>query len=151
MPTTGDLIINLILVDHAGMVKILENAVEANPETTFIACHYANCSYDLQILGNLFDKYSNLYADIGARFGEVAPIPRYVKKFFERYQDRLLYGTDMGMSKEMYQVTFRILESEDEHFYDRFSYHWALNGLGLNHQTLKKVYNQNASEILNLP
>lgn len=139
------------IVDHAGMVKILENAVAANPGTTFIACHYANCSYDLQILGDMFDKYSNLYADIAARFGEVAPIPRHAKKFFERYQDRLLYGTDMGMNKDMYQGTFRILESEDEHFYDRSSYHWALNGFGLSPQALEKVYSQNARKILDIP
>ena len=63
----------------------------------------------------------------------------------------MVYGTDMGTNKEMYQVTFRILESEDEHFYDRFGYHWPLNGLGISAQTLEKVYNQNARKILDLP
>ncbi|GJM29866.1 MAG: hypothetical protein DHS20C17_25010 [Cyclobacteriaceae bacterium] len=137
------------IVDHEGMIRILENAVGANPETTFIACHYANCSYDLQILARMFDKYPNLMADIAGRFGEVAPIPRFVKKFFETYQDRLVYGTDMGMDKEMYHETFRILESEDEHFYNkRFEYHWPLNGIGLSSQTLDKIYNTNARVIL---
>src|SRR5690606_23348019 len=87
------------IVDHPGMIKILENAVRDHPGTTFIACHYANSSYDLDILGELFDKYSNLYADISARFAETAPIPRTVKKFYDRYADKLVYGTDMGMSE----------------------------------------------------
>lgn len=138
------------IVDHAGMINILENAVKKHPETNFIACHYANCSYDLSILGNLLDQYPNLYADIAARFAETATIPRHVNKFFEKYQDRLVYGSDMGMDKEMYKVTFRILETEDEHFYEHklFSYHWPLNGYALSDKVLKKVYRDNALKLL---
>jgi len=139
------------IVGHSGMIQVLENAIEKHPETTFIACHYANCSYDLEILGNLFDRYSNLYADNGARYAETAPIPNAVNDFYTRYQDRLVYGTDMGMSAKMYRITFRILESDDEHFYehDQFGYHWALNGYGLDDQVLEKVYRTNALKILN--
>ena len=138
------------ITDHAGMIRILENAVRDNPNTTFIACHYANSSYDLSILGKLFDCYSNLYADISARFAETAPIPRTVKKFYDQYPDRLVYGTDMGMSAEMYRTTFRIMETEDEHFYDHnlFSYHWALHGYGLDDRVLEQVYRLNALKIL---
>jgi len=138
------------IVDLPGMVKILENAVKRHPRTTFIACHFANCEYDLNKLGILLDKYPNLYADISARYAETAPIPRFVKKFYERYQNRLLYGTDMGLDSEMYRVTFRILQSDDEHFYEtgQFGYHWALNGFGLQDKILKKVYRQNALKIL---
>ena len=53
------------------------------------------------------------------------------------------------MAKEMYQVTFRILESDDERFYDRFNNHWELNGIELSPQTLEKVYSKNARIILN--
>ncbi len=139
------------IVDHGGMIQILEKTVKRHPETTFIACHYANCSYDLGILGRLFDKYPNLYADISARFAETAPIPNAVNDFYTRYQDRLVYGTDMGTSKKMYRITFRILETDDEHFYehDQFSYHWALSGYGLDDQILEKVYRKNALAILN--
>lgn len=141
------------ILGHQEMVNTLENAVKKHPSTTFVACHYANCSYDLQILGDLFDQYDNLYADISARYGETAPIPRFVNRFFQRYQDRLVYGTDMGMHQEMYRTTFRILESEDEHFYDRqhFNYHWPLHGYGLPDEVLEKVYSGNARKILRLP
>ena len=64
------------IVDHQGMMEILENTLKKNPETTFIACHLANCCYDLTIVGDMLDKYQNFYIDIGARFGEFAPIPR---------------------------------------------------------------------------
>lgn len=139
-------------LDHAGLIKTLENAVKKHPQTTFIACHFANCSHDLNILGALFDTYPNIYADNAARYAETAPIPRFVKAFYEKYQDRLLYGTDMGFDMGMYGITFRILETEDEHFYeqDQFGYHWALNGFGLSDAVLSKVYSKNAERILGL-
>jgi uncharacterized protein len=117
------------ILGHAEMVQTLADAVNKHPETTFIACHYTNSSYDLEILGNMFDQYSNLYADISARFAETAVIPRTVNRFFTKYADRLVYGSDMGMGREMYLTTFRIFETEDEHFYEHniSSYHWAMN------------------------
>ncbi len=139
------------IVDHAGMVRILENAVKKHPETTFVAVHYANCSYDLSILGSMLDKYENLYSGMGARFAETAAIPRYMANFLNKYQDRIVYGTDMGTDLEMYRHTFRILESRDEHFYEpSFSYHWPLYGFGLDDGILNKIYRVNASNILNL-
>lgn len=138
------------IVDHAGLIRILENTVKLNPKTTFVACHLANCTYDLSIIGNLLDRYPNLYIDIGARFAELAPIPRTARAFFIRYQNRIVYGTDMGFDQSMYQITFRILETSDEHFYDhnRFGYHWALNGLDIPGEVLEKVYFQNALKII---
>ena len=137
------------IVGHEGMVKILEGAVKRHPKTIFVACHFANCSHDLNKLGKLFDDYPNLYADISARFAETAPIPRFAARFYEKYRDRLVYGTDMRFSTNIYRLTFRILESEDEHFYawDRFGYHWPLYGFGLEDRVLRKVYRLNALKI----
>ncbi|MGE5797411.1 MAG: amidohydrolase family protein [Ignavibacteria bacterium] len=136
-------------LDLNSVLKTLENAVKKHPGTIFIACHLANQNTDLNKLGVLLDKYANLYADISARYAENAPVPRYTKAFFEKYQDKLLYGTDMGFEKSMYETTFRILESLDEHFYniELFNYHWPLNGFGLNDETLEKLYKKNAEKI----
>lgn len=138
------------IVDHSGMIDILDRALKRHPNTIFIACHFANCSYDLSRLGEMFDKYPNFYADNSARYAETAPIPRFVMNFYQKYQDRIVYGTDMGFNNKMYRTTFRILESLDEHFYayDLFGYHWSLNGLGLNDEILKKVYRDNALKII---
>ena len=137
------------IVGHEGMVKILEGAVKRHPKTIFVACHFANCSHDLNKLGRLFDEYPNFYADISARFAETAPIPRFAARFYEKYQDRLVYATDMHFSTAIYRLTFRILESEDEHFYalDTFGYHWPLYGFGLDDRVLRKVYRDNALKI----
>ena len=134
------------ILDHAGLIRSLDEACAKNPNTTFIACHFANCSYDLQIVGNLLNKHSNLWVDNSARYAETAPIPRSVKSFYTKYQDRILYGTDMGFDENMYKITFRILETADEHFYeiDLFNYHWALHGFNLNDKVLKKIYRENS-------
>ena len=61
----------------------------------------------------------------------------------------MLYGTDMAYNQKMFSATFRILESRDEHFYERelnfnFDYHWPLYGFALPDAVLKKVYRDNA-------
>jgi uncharacterized protein len=138
------------IVDLSGMVEIYDRTLAKHRDTTFVACHFMNLDYDLARLGEMFDRHPNLYADISARYGETAPIPRFASKFFEKYATRLVYGTDMGSDKSMYRVTFRILESQDEHFYafEQFNYHWALNGFGLSDEALQQVYSANATKIL---
>jgi predicted TIM-barrel fold metal-dependent hydrolase len=139
---------NILTLDE--VLRTLENAVKNHPKTLFIACHLANQNTDLEKLGRLLDLYPNLYADISARYAENAPVPKYTSAFFEKYQDRLLYGTDMGFEKSMYETTFRILESNDEHFYnvELFGYHWPLYGFGLNGNVLEKLYSLNAKKVL---
>ena len=137
------------ILDHKGMMEILERTVRRHPRTTFIATHFANLDYDLDQLGRILDRNPNLYADIAARYAETCVVPRHTARFFEKYQDRLLYGTDMGVDDSMYTLTFRMLESLDEHFYAPiFEYHWSYSGLGLKPQILKKVYRDNALRVL---
>ena len=137
---------------HEEMLDRLENTLKKHPNTTFIAAHLANCCADLSVLGKYFDKYSNFYADISARFGEIAPIPKFAHEFIEKYQDRIVYGTDMtSLNERIYRVSFRILETADEHFYEFFwiDYHWPLYGLALSDNTLKKLYRDNIIKIMN--
>ena len=138
------------VLTHEEVIASLERAVARHPRTTFVACHLANCCADLDRLGSMLDRFPNLYADIGARFAELSPIPRKVGAFFRRYQDRLLYGTDMNPAPEMYRESFRLLETEDEHFYlERFSkYHWPAHAWALPEDVLEKLYRGNATRIL---
>ncbi len=133
------------------LLQTLENAVRDNPETTFIACHFANCNHDLEILARMLDHYPNLYVDNSARFALSGPIPRYMLDFYRRYENRIFFGTDNGQSPEMYKISFRILETGDEHFYyPGYRYHWPYSGLDLDNRILKKVYYSNARRVLNI-
>jgi hypothetical protein len=137
------------ILGHNGLIESLERTAKKHPKTIFIACHLMNLDYDLTRLGQIFDRNPNLFVDISARFAETAPIPRFVNQFLQKYPDRVCYGTDMAYTQRMFSTTFRILESQDEHFYERdlnfnFDYHWPLNGFGLPDALLKKVYSDNA-------
>lgn len=135
--------------DYEQLIASFENAVSQNPHTIFIACHCLNMTHDLQRLGIILDKYPNLYVDISARIGELAAIPRAAREFIIRYQDRILFGTDSGNDKQMYQNYFRILETADEHFYlPELGYKWYYNGLYLPDEVLKKIYWDNAMQLL---
>jgi len=151
------------VIGHQGLMEILANTLKRHLNNTFIIAHLANCTYNLSILGKLFDEYPNFYADISARFSEFSTIPRYTAKFFEKYQDRIVYGTDYGWEvwdkhtdygnntslDSMFRMTFRVLETRDEHFYftDLVGYKWPMYGLGLSDTVLKKIYHDNAMKI----
>ena len=132
------------LMGHEALIGTLERAAERHPRTLFIACHFANLDYDLVRLGGILDHHPNIYADISARFMETAAIPRFVGQFYAKYADRLCYGTDMGYTQQMFNTTFRILESSDEHFYEGYSYHWPQHGFALPDDVLRKVYRETA-------
>jgi uncharacterized protein len=144
------------MYDHNQLVDSLDKTAGRHPKTTFVACHLSNLDYDLTRLGQMLDRNPNLYADIAARFAETATIPRFTRQFLMKYPDRIVYGTDVTYSKPFFSTTFRIMESEDEHFYGRglvdtanfnFNYHWTLNAFGLPDDVLKKVYHDNAVNI----
>jgi uncharacterized protein len=133
------------VMGHQALIESLERAVGKHPKTIFFACHLTNQCNDLSSLGEMFDRNPNLYADIGARYAETACIPRFVSQFFNKYEDRILYGTDMGYDQEMYRTTFRVLETADEHFYIfNYEYHWPASGFNLSDSLLKRIYRENA-------
>lgn len=135
---------------HEVLMANFKEAVRKHPKTTFIACHFMNCSYDLSILTDYLDSFPNLYTDISARLGETGSIPRYMNRFMTKYADRILFGTDNGFNSEMYHIYFRFLETDDEHFYvPSFNYHWNYSGFDLPDDVLKKIYSSNAKKLLN--
>jgi hypothetical protein len=140
------------ILRHEGLIESMEKMVAKHPKTTFIFCHFANLDYDFTRLGSLLDKYPNMYVDNAAQFCESCTTPRATAAFYQKYPDRVLYGTDMTYDPRVFATTFRILESLDEHFYEQdlyfnFNYHWPMYGLGLPDDVLKKVYSENAKAV----
>ena len=129
------------------LVPYFPKLLAKHPETTFIACHLANLGHDLKQLSAMLEAYDNLYLDISARDYEVGRQPRASAKFLAKYSDRVLFGTDMGIDKGMYQSWWRLLESEDEHMPGRSW--WRYYGLALPEDVLEKLYRTNAEKVLN--
>lgn len=134
-------------LSYEGLIPLLSRTLEKHPETTFIACHLANLGNDLGRLSSIMDRHDNLYVDISARDYEVGRQPRGAAQFLKAYQDRVLFGTDMGMDKGMYQAWWRLLESADEHMTGRVW--WRYYGLDLSEKVLESLYRENAKRIMN--
>ena len=133
------------IMGHEELIQSYERAVKKHPRTVFIASHLANLDYDLKRLGQIFERNPNFYADFSARFHETSTIPRTTAEFLKKWSHRVVYGTDIPYSQHLFSLTYRILESADEHFYDQdfffnFNYHWPLYGMALPDKVLKNVY-----------
>jgi len=138
-----------------------------HPRTRFVALHVGNRSEDLGYVASCLDRHPNMHVEIGARIGEIGRQPRAAKRFFERYQDRILFGTDavpppLGLETpqqifgdQLYEIYFRFLETADEYFdYAPAAVppqgRWRIYGLDLEETILKKVYRDNAARLLGL-
>lgn len=122
---------------------------QKHPKTTFISAHMGWMSNNLEGLGKLLDKIPNMNVGIGAIIAELGRQPRNAKKFFIKYQDRVLFGKDSWKPEE-FPTYFRVLESDDEYFPYHKKYHafWPMYGLDLPDDVLKKVYYKNALRIV---
>ena len=125
-----------------------------HPKTTFVALHVGHWAENLGAVGEMLDKFPNVHVEIGARIGELGRQPRTAARFFDQYQDRILFGTDavpLGIEtpqqvfgEDLYRIYYRFLETEDEYF----DYapapvppqgRWRIYGLGLPEPILRKV------------
>ncbi|MGB9606811.1 MAG: amidohydrolase family protein, partial [Bryobacteraceae bacterium] len=135
-----------------------------HPKTQFVCLHVAMAE-DLGTVAEWMDRYPNMWVEFGARIGELGRQPRTARRFFEKYQDRILFGTDAVPHGEeypqqifcdqLYEIYYRFLETEDEYF----DYaparippqgRWKIYGLGLPESILRKVYYENAQRLLGL-
>ncbi len=136
-----------------------------HPKTQFIALHVGNNAENLASVSECLERFPNMHVEIGARIGELGRQPRTARKFFDRFQDRILFGTDAVPNGEdtpqqifgdkLYEIYYRFLETEDEYF----DYapapvppqgRWQIYGLGLPDGILQKVYNGNAARLLGI-
>jgi predicted TIM-barrel fold metal-dependent hydrolase len=134
-----------------------------HPRTTFVALHVGHWAENLAAVGEMLDRFPNVHVELGARIGELGRQPRTSRRFFDKYQDRIMFGTDaipLGIEtpqqvfgEDLYRIYYRFLETEDEYFDYAPSRvppqgRWRIYGLGLPEQILGKVYNANAERVL---
>lgn len=125
-----------------------DRMLDKHAKTTFIFCHLSNTGNDLVALSRTLDRYPNMYVDLSARDYEIGRQPRAARAFLEKYQGRVMFGTDMGRDKSMYEGWWRLLESADEYIPGRIW--WPYYGLELNDATLASLYRDAALKVLNL-
>jgi predicted TIM-barrel fold metal-dependent hydrolase len=150
---------------NAELLEARNRVLARHPKTQFIVLHVGNNAENLPYVGECMDRFPNMHVELGARIGELGRQPRMARKFFERYQERILFGTDavphgtdtpqQVFDDELYEIYYRFLETDDEYF----DYapapvppqgRWRIYGLGLPDGILKKVYYENAAQLLRL-
>ncbi|MBT8180873.1 MAG: amidohydrolase, partial [Eudoraea sp.] len=125
------------------------NMFKKHPQTKFINAHMGWYANNLQKLAELMEEMPNMYVGIGAVIAELGRQPRNARNFFIKYQDRILFGKDSYQPNE-FPTYFRVLETNDEYFpyYKKYHAFWAMYGLDLPDEVLKKVYYKNAIKLL---
>jgi predicted TIM-barrel fold metal-dependent hydrolase len=129
----------------------LHRVIARNPGTTFINTHFGNNAEDLGSVAEQLDRYPNMVIDIDARISELGRQPYSARRFFLKYQDRILFGTDTTPGRDAYRIYYRFLETDDESFDCSASHHrqgfWNIYGIFLPDSVLEKVYRKNAERI----
>lgn len=123
-----------------------------HPKTKFVAAHVAECGGDLQKVTEMLEKYPNVSVDMSARVAELGRQPYSARKFFLKFPDRILFGTDLFPEIDTYRLHFRFFETEDEYF-DYPSHasrqgRWKVYGINLPKDVLRKLYRENALRLL---
>jgi predicted TIM-barrel fold metal-dependent hydrolase len=151
----------------AELMAARDRVYARHPKTQFVSLHVGHDAENLGFVGASMDRFPNMTVELGARIGELGRQPRASRAFFEKYQDRIFFGTDavpppegestpqQVFKDELYEIYYRFLETEDEYF----DYapapvppqgRWCIYGLGLPEGILKKVYHDNAARLLGI-
>jgi predicted TIM-barrel fold metal-dependent hydrolase len=148
---------------NADLLAARNRVMERHPKTQFVTLHFGNFSENLQNVSENLDRYPNMFVDMAARIGELGRQPFTAKRFFDKYQDRILFGTDATphgdefpqqvFNDQLYEIYYRFLETEDEYFdYAPAKIppqgRWRIYGINLSEGILRKVYHDNAARLL---
>jgi predicted TIM-barrel fold metal-dependent hydrolase len=150
---------------NAELLEARNRVMARHPKTSFVVLHAGNCAEDLQNVSQNLDRFPNMHIDIAARIGELGRQPRTTRRFFDTYQDRILFATDATphgdeypqqvFNDKLYEIYFRFLETEDEYFdYAPAKIppqgRWRIYGIHLPEAILSKVYYENAARLLRI-
>ncbi len=131
-----------------GILEQQERLLARHPRTRFIGAHMGGAAEDLARVGAWLDRFPNFAVDLSARAAELGRQPRAARALFLRHPGRILFGSDLLPSLEMYRLYYRFLETEDEYFpyptHGSGQGRWRISGLGLPPDVLAQVYADNA-------
>jgi len=83
---------------HEGLMIARDNVLAKHPKLQMIGAHLGSLEYDVAEVAARLDRYPNFAVDISARLSDLAiQESAKVREFFIRYQDRILFGTDVVM------------------------------------------------------
>src|SRR5262249_35106566 len=135
------------------ILEARDRVLAGNPTLRMVGVHLGSMEKDLDGIANRFDRYPNFAVDTAARmeYLMLAP-PEKIRTFLIKYQDRVLYGTDLDLL-----ATAKVEESLKE-WQSVYARDWRffatdetfelagkkVHGLHLPDNVLHKIYRTNA-------
>lgn len=135
------------------ILEARDHILASNPKLRMVGVHLGSMEKDLDGIAKRLDRYPNFAVDTAARMGYLtAAPPEKVKAFLIKYQDRILYGTDLDLlananvGEELQD--WRSTYVRDWMFFatdQTIERHGRKSrGLGLPETVLRKIYRTNA-------
>jgi predicted TIM-barrel fold metal-dependent hydrolase len=143
--------------------------VARHPHTTFIGVHFGNDPEEPARVAAMLAANPNLVLDTAARVPEIGRYPAAkLREIFITYRNRILFGTDLGVSLDDLMLGCPEPEPQDEKDAVRFynahwaffetnatklthpspiQGHWTVDGIGLPRDVLEDFYHGNAERL----
>ncbi len=137
------------------LIAARDNMLARHPNLRVVGAHLASLEWNVDELAKRLDRFPQLAVDVSARICHFQVQDREkVREFITKYQDRLLYATDIGISEQSnYEETKQRFLNEWKSDWEYFSsgnemssphVNGSFKGLELNEEVLRKLYAENA-------
>ncbi len=150
------------LPSYLDQMSARDRMLDRHPHLRFIGAHMASLEWDVDRLGAFLDAHPYAVVDLAARMTQVqyqSHLDRdRVRRFFIRYQDRILYGSDLTFAPDADPAGFRtdahtawssdwtyLATDEAQHIDDLGA---DVAGLQLPRDVIDRIYHGNAQRVL---
>lgn len=135
-----------------------DRMLAANPGLRFVGLHMASMERSVDELAAFLDRFPDAVVDVAARIGQLQHQSQQdrerVRRFMVRYQDRLLYGSDIAQApgqsgEELAREATQVWRQHWRYFNTDTVFHVPelerpVRGLGLPRDVVDKLYHRNA-------
>jgi predicted TIM-barrel fold metal-dependent hydrolase len=139
---------------HERLMESRDYVLATYPNLKMVGAHLGSLEWDVDVLAERLDRYPNFAVDMAARVCHFQVQNRdKVRAFIIKYQDRLLYATDLGVSEDFSTQKKAWLGNEWHSDWAYFATGDVLTsrnldqefqGLDLDPKVLRKIYYTNA-------
>jgi len=150
---------------YATYIRARDHMLEKHPDLTFVGAHLGSLEWSVDELARRLDKYPNMAVDLAERISHLQYQAlthwQKVHDFFIKYQDRLIYGTDMRIgAMDIVNQHITGYEGLKKHAHEVWLRHWRFfttgdtmtvpkvqgmfKGMKLPRQVVDKIYFNNA-------
>jgi hypothetical protein len=150
---------------YEDQINARDRFLERHPDMRFVGAHLGSLEWDVDELAKRLDKFPNMAVDMAARIShlhhQTVQDREKIRNFMIRYQDRLIYGSDSGISASSNP------ENAKQHLHERWIADWRyfvtdevmtatevngeFKGLRLPKEVVDKIYYTNAINWFKIP